>query len=278
MTVESAGLQAVVDEVVTSSPLITWSICVRDADGRVRAQSGADDLLGTASLGKVFLLVEVARRIEADPALADRLLLRADAPSVAEAGLWQHLRVPGLPMADVAVLTASVSDNLATNVLLEAVGLDSVTAVTEALKLERSRLLDRVRRERTDDDPPHLSVGTAAELSELMRRVHRGEVLSPAVSRTLALWLSLNADLSLVAGAFGLDPLAHTLGSGPLRLVNKTGSDRGVKADAGVVAADGGALAYAVLANWSQDDAELAARVVLGMHALGTAIVSTLGP
>ena len=48
-------------------------------------------------------------------------------------------------------------------------------------------------------------------------------------------WLSLNADLSMVASAFGLDPLAHRSADHGLLLVNKTGTDGGVRSEVGVL-------------------------------------------
>jgi beta-lactamase class A len=62
-------------------------------------------------------------------------------------------------------------------------------------------------------------------------------------------WLGLGVDLSMVAGAFDLDPLAHPAGSGR-RLAHKTGTDHGVRADAGTVTWRGRVASYAVLCAW----------------------------
>ena len=59
-------------------------------------------------------------------------------------------------------------------------------------------------------------------------------------------WLGRNADLSMVPSGLHLDPLAHVG-----RLRNKTGTDEGVRADAGRLPTPRGAIAYAVIANWS---------------------------
>ena len=55
------------------------------------------------------------------------------------------------------------------------------------------------------------------------------------VSRRLRRWLSANTDLSMVASAFCLDPLAHFEPDRGIMLVNKTGTNAGVRADAGRV-------------------------------------------
>ena len=64
-------------------------------------------------------------------------------------------------------------------------------------------------------------------------------------------WLSTNTDLSMVASAFGLDPLAHTAEDRGVTLWNKTGTNDGVRCDVGVVRRASSSVTYAVLANWS---------------------------
>jgi beta-lactamase class A len=177
---------------------------------------------------------------------------------VADSGLWQHLAVDSLPVTDAARLVAAVSDNVATNVLIELIGLDSVAETASDLGLTHTALLDIVRDQRTHEDPPALSTGNAAELARLCRDIEQGRALSPAASEQVRDWLSVNTDLSMVAAAFGLDPLAHVDTDRALRLWNKTGTNVGVRCDVGVMrhAArdDTEPVAYAVLARWQPDD------------------------
>jgi beta-lactamase class A len=73
------------------------------------------------------------------------------------------------------------------------------------------------------------------------------------VSAQVLGWLSLNADLSMVGGALGLDPLCHDAPDRGLQLWNKTGTISDVRGDVGVVDGPACAVAYAVLTEW--DDA-----------------------
>lgn len=170
-------------------------------------------VLRTASVGKVLLLLECARLIDAGELQPGELLTRTSHDLVADSGLWHVMRVDTLPLGDVATLVAAVSDNLATNVLLRRVGRDRVDAMRVALDLEHSRLVDRVRSCRDASTPWTLSTGTASELSGLACRIGTGTAVGPAVDAQVARWLGLNTDLSMVAGAFvegfGVDPLAH---------------------------------------------------------------------
>ncbi len=72
---------------------------------------------------------------------------------VADSGLWQHLRVEDLSVDDLCVLIASVSDNVATNVVLNKVGLPALRTLAESLGLVHTALLDYVRDHRGPDNP-----------------------------------------------------------------------------------------------------------------------------
>src|SRR6476659_11519660 len=113
-------------------------------------------------------------------------------------------------------------------------------------------------------------------LADLMRRLHRHEVVDRDVSRTVLRWIGTNTDLSMVASAFDLDPLAHAEPDRGVRLVNKTGTISTARADVGVVEGPRATVAYAVLANWRPDDDRRDA-VLAGMHEIGRAIRGYVG-
>ena len=86
-----------------------------------------------------------------------------------------------------------------------------------------------------------------------------------------------SVDLSLVASAFGLDPLAHgATATGidgeaqppAVELFVKTGTDVGVRADVGIVRTPRRTLVYAAIANWvpapGAQDAVLASMRAIG--------------
>jgi len=257
---------------------IRWSVCLR-AQANTLAVHDESQVLSTASIGKLMLLVEVARRAELDPAFLHMRLDRNSACPVADSGLWQHLHVEALDVHDLASLVASSSDNLATNVLLAQVGIESVAECGRLLGLRSSALLDIVRKERDETMPPTLSQGCARELADLMVRMAAGRLLTAHVSSRLAEWLSLNTDLSMVASAFGLDPLAHGAADPAhrgIRVQNKTGTDDGVRADVGHVTGPNGAISYAVLANFAPSDPALPETVVTAMREIGRLLHASL--
>lgn len=226
-------------------------------------------VLPTASVGKVLLLIEVSARLSSRDVSGFGILDKAPGDAVGDSGLWQHLQAPSLPVADLAALVGASSDNVATNVLLRQVGLSAVRARAESLGLARTVLLDLVRDSRGPDDAPQLSVGSTAELSWLFGALARNEIVDPETSRRVLGWLSLNTDLSLVASAFGLDPLAHGAVDHDTLLVNKTGSDPGIRSEVGALRGSSRAVAYAVTVQFADTDLGARLRVVEAMRTVG---------
>ena len=226
-------------------------------------------VLPTASIGKILLLIEVSARLTSRDFSGFGILDKTPRDAVGDSGIWQHLQAPSLPVADLATLVGATSDNLATNVLLRQVGLNAVRARTESLGLMRTALLDLVRDSRGPDDAPQLSVGSTAELSWLFGALARSEIVDPLTSQRVMGWLSLNTDLSMVASAFGLDPLSHRGADHNTLLVNKTGTDTGVRAEAGALRGAGRAVSYAVSVQFNDDGLAARLRVLDAMRTVG---------
>jgi beta-lactamase class A len=269
-----ASPREVVDRLATSST-VAWGVRLLDATtGQALASHRADQVQRTASIGKVLLLLEVARLLESGELDGSQQLVPRQEDLVADSGLWRHLSTAEMEVVDCAALVGAFSDNLATNVLLRRVGgARAVEETAVAAGIEDVALHGPVRDVRGPSDPPTRSTGSAAGLAALAVRLHRGELVSPMVSARVAGWLSLNADLSMVASAFGLDPLCHDEPDRGLRLWNKTGTITGVRGDVGVLSGPAGTIAYAVLAEWDDPAAPLAREEALaGMALVGAAV------
>ena len=214
-----------------------------------------DRVLRTASIGKLLLLIHTAGLVSDGRLDLAEPLTRTAPAWVTDSGVWQHLATDTLPVGDLCELVGMASDNLATNVLIARVGLDAVAATAARLGLRDTALHDRVRDVRTPADPPTLSTGSAAELVDLMMRLHREAGAGEEVGNRVLGWLGKGMDLSQVASGWNLDPLAHQDAGQELRLVNKTGTDVGVRAEIGVLTGPAATIAYAVLANWDGEPA-----------------------
>ncbi|GAA3884825.1 serine hydrolase [Leifsonia kafniensis] len=251
-----------------------WSVRVIDGEtNEPLLEHHPDTQCETASIGKIFLLIEVARRIDAGTLQLSQLVEVPTEFAVADSGILYRMRDQQLCVDDLALLVGAFSDNLATNTLLHLCGLEAVRAVAPGLGYTQTSLHDYIRNERTPDLPWTPSFGTARELADVMRSLASGDIHSPAVSERVLDWLASDADTSLVADSFLLDPLAHVDAEYQgMVLRHKTGTTNFARIDVGHVSGPMGAVAYAVAANWKGVAADLRAPVIDAMRAIGEQI------
>jgi beta-lactamase class A len=258
---------------LSDHPRPNWGLDLRDADtGEVLAQVNSDRVMDIASVGKLLLLADVADGLSSGRYVAQEQLSRFSVDPMGDSGLWQYLTdMHTLSMQDAAVLVGAVSDNLATNALIARLGLEVTDHMAQRLGLGTTRLHDSVRDVRTSLDARTLSSSSARDLADLARHIHgAGHVLSSDTCSLVRQWLRVGVDLSMVASALALDPLAHISADHGLLMWNKTGTDSGVRADVGVVSGPARSIAYAVVANWSGGDMRDSA--LAAMREIGTAI------
>ena len=271
-------------------PDVHWSIAIRQvlptpAQDKPRSTSLYEfhrlDSLKTASIGKLFLLAETMRQVEVGTIslddVVDRKLAKSD-DYMEDSGLLYMLRQPTLCIADLGVLIGSFSDNYATNLLVDQVGLAQVQRYArEVLGYGTSNLLDKVRmrRDTSHGGPDDMSRGCADELCDYMIRLAQGRLISRAASAQIDRWLAANSDTSMLAGVFNVDPLAHWPQDAGFRLRHKTGTESDVRCDVGFVedTATHITVAYAVLANWNtHDHGDLRDVVLAQMRRLGVSL------
>jgi beta-lactamase class A len=207
---------------------------------------GPDPVAAIASTGKVAILAALAVAMERGEVDPDQRLTIRPRHHVRGTGLLQSLSVRVLSVHDLAVLTASVSDNIATNVLLERLGLDAVAGFLSDARIPDVAVLDTVRDHRDATVPPAFAVGSARGLCALTAALGTASAVTPHARDVVLGWMRHNQDRAYVPDVF--DAKARTL-----RVTNKTGIDAGVLADAGLVLGGDVDIAYAAVARWSDD-------------------------
>jgi hypothetical protein len=137
---------------VTVSAVIRWAVC--DPDSGALNGDGADEQLPAASTIKLFV-ASAFWRSRLDP-----YELVGEIPPAGSAGLAEYVSPRArLTLGDLALAMLAVSDNAATNVLLDRLGLDAVNQEIARLGLERTH----VRRRMMGDGPENVT--TAGDLA-----------------------------------------------------------------------------------------------------------------
>ncbi|MEO7019384.1 MAG: serine hydrolase [Ktedonobacteraceae bacterium] len=183
-----------------------------------------DTIFPAASLAKLPILVELARQL-AEPGCAYTWDTRLAVPAAARVpsdGVLANLSPDLRPtIHDLAHLMITISDNTASNVLLDLLGLDAINASMRELGLQGTRLERRfmdfeARRAGRDNWT------TAADMALLLAHIHHKRV--PERERLLQILLSQN-DYHILPAYWNEE----------LLFAHKTGGLTGIMHDAGLL-------------------------------------------
>lgn len=159
-----------------------------------------DQAFPSASVIKVPILVELFHQVERGPLkLSDPVVMLA-ADQRPGSGILQFLTPPlQLTLGDAATLMIILSDNTATNLVIDRVGITYVNARMDSLGLKQTRLHSKVFNRPSSIDTAGsrkwgLGVTTPAELAEIMARLYRSEIVSDSASKAMIAILKNNFD------------------------------------------------------------------------------------
>jgi beta-lactamase class A len=154
---------------------------------------GGDEPVRTASTIKVAVMVEAFARVAEGKAKWSDELVLGKAARYAGSGVLQDM-TDGLRLTlrDAVTLMMTVSDNTATNMVLDHLSTDAVNARMESLGFTQTRIMRRVggggvSREGQVEANKRFGLGrtTPREMVTLLERLERGEVVSPAASKEM---------------------------------------------------------------------------------------------
>jgi beta-lactamase class A len=140
------------------------------------AELNADEPVKTASVIKMGILLDAAEQIRGGTATFDDKLVLTKDNQVPGSGILGQLTAPlTLPLRDVLHLMVVLSDNTATNVAIDRLGLAHINATLEAAGLKHTYLYKKVYKPSTAPmpaDQPQFGLGktTAREMASIMER------------------------------------------------------------------------------------------------------------
>jgi beta-lactamase class A len=212
----------------------------------------ADDVYPTASSIKIAVLAELYRQAqEGRLKLTDLYTVRKE-DDVPDSAIFNGLSfgVTQLTLRDLATMMIAVSDNSATNVLIDKVGLENVNAMLTAQGLKQTKL-QRKMMDLNAAKQGRENIATPRELMTLLARIYQGKVLNREMT---------DAFFKMLA----------TSKNSPIRLAvpdavvsaDKPGELEGVRNDSGVVFAQNRPFIISVMTTYDRD--ENAANAAIG--------------
>lgn len=229
---------------------------VRLTDGK-EVGLRADERFPTASVIKLGLCCAVLDQVtrgEAD--LAEKLRLPPAGERVAGGGILKQLELDAVSLRDAIELTITLSDNVATNALLQRCSAEQVNAYFESRGLEQTRILGPVDFARiTPDLEGGIGVSTPREQTRLLAALAGDELLTPELCAYLRGALERQHYQDQVPRwlPWNLYAQYHDREQ-ELRVANKTGELDGIRADAGLLChRERGTVAVAIFTDGGQD-------------------------
>jgi len=206
----------------------------------------ADWVFPTASTIKVAILVELFRQAERKPGLLKKQRAFVSSAQTADDGL-ARLIGPGseLAVGDLARLMINLSENTATNLLIDELGMERVNALTASLGLETIRLQRRML-DFASESNDHENLASPAQAASLMARIARCEL--PLTRESCAAMLQI---LEIPKEPFpATDPIPKDI---PVAF--KPGDLDGVLAAWAFVDLPGRPYAFAIMTSYGTDNA-----------------------
>lgn len=154
-----------------------------------------------------------------------------------------------LSLTDLAVLMIVLSDNTATNMLIDQTGMANVNATLDQLGLKAIRLkrkmIDTAASARGDEN-----ISTPFAAMELMSKLYRGEVISRSLSDDVLKFLKLRKG----------SPIPRLLPAN-IAIANKPGGIEGVACDWAIVYVPNRPFAISVMTNYNGENANADAAI-----------------
>ena len=157
------------------------SVFVDDLHGST-VQIGADEEYETASVIKAFILAALYAQVERGKADLDALIAYEASQFVDGSGMLRALGVGArLKVRDTATMMIICSDNIATNMMIDYLGLDSINACIRELGFAHTVLHNPLHFDRYEK----LGTTTPRDYAALLAQIAKGTLVSPQASAAM---------------------------------------------------------------------------------------------
>ncbi len=203
-----------------------------------------NEVFAQASSIKIAVLAELYRQAQQGKLKLTDLYTVQASDLVADSNIMGGL-TPGvtrITLRDLATMMVAVSDNSATNVLIDRVGMENVNAMLDSLGLSHTRL----RRKMMDLNAAKQgreNISTPREMMTLLAALYRGQVLNKEMENDFFTMLSTGKDSWIPRD---LPP--------DLKIADKPGALEAVRNDSGIVFVEGRPYVICVMTAYLENE------------------------
>jgi len=200
-------------------------VAIKDLTSGQTILIAPDEVFPQASSIKIAVLAELYRQAQQGKLKLTDLYTVHKSDLVPDSDIMGGL-TPGttrITLRDLATMMVAVSDNSATNVLIDRVGMENVNAWLDSLRLSHTRLGRKMMDLKAASEGRE-NISTPREMMTLLEAIYRGKVLNREMTDDFFQVLSTHKDSWIL----------RDLPEG-LRIANKPGALEGVRNDSGIV-------------------------------------------
>ena len=224
----------------------------------------ADERFPTASAIKTAVMVEIFHQVAAGRIRNDQLVTLTDPVKVGGSGVLHSMRAGGqYSIGDLLYLMIALSDNTATNLLVDLVGARAVDDRMVVYGLPHTRLYRPTFRGGHPDVFPEeereygLGSSTPREMARLMETIARGKAVSKEASEQMVALLGKQQDYDMIPRLLPTDDdtvtYAGKSGQDDEKLPDAAGVPGAVRVDSGIVTTASGRYVIAIFARRTKD-------------------------
>ena len=179
----------------------TLAVAIKDLSSEEEFFINPDEVMPQASSIKITVLAELYRQAQQGKLkLTDEYIVRKeDLVPGSDIMLGLTAGTTRLTLRDLATMMIAVSDNSATNVLIDRVGLDNVNSMLESKGLHVTRLRRKMMDLKAASEGRE-NVSTPREMMTLLETIYRGKLLNKEMTEDYFKVLSTHKDSALLQG------------------------------------------------------------------------------
>ncbi len=226
------------------------AVAIRNLQNGESFEHRGSEVMPTASLIKFPVMIEAYRQASVGKVCIDQPIKLTESDKVPGSGiLTTHFSAGAqLSLRDAIRLMIAHSDNTATNLVLDVIGLSSTTNSMKEMGFPETQIHAKVFKRETSISPERsqkygLGSTTALDMVELFARLHRGELVNRQACDSMLEHLLFCEDKS---------KFPAKLSSG-VKVAHKTGAVNRSRTDAGLIITQSGAVAICVLTDQNAD-------------------------
>lgn len=231
------GLQARIDDIAAGFPGRAGIAARNLTTGETVAVNDAESF-PTASQIKIMVLFELVRACARGQAqMWERLTLRREDKTLGSGLLLDFDEGANLTLRDLAVMMMAISDNTATNMLIDRLGKQAINQACRDAGMFDTELRNRIDFDLIGKSNDNLAVTTPSDFCRFLAALYRGELLpQPFVEQMLGIMRIQKYMAQTLRRYLPYDPYAFEFGTPQETwIASKTGGLSGVRCEAGLV-------------------------------------------